>query len=79
MKISNTSIEEPFLVSILIPVYNVEHYLPQCLQSVVSQSYRNIEVIIVDDGSPDRCGEIADQFALKDHRKWRAMIIFCQI
>ena len=65
---SNIPVEQQILVSVIIPVYNVERYLRQCLQSVVHQSYRNIEIIVVDDGSPDRCGEIADQFARKDQR-----------
>ncbi len=51
------------LVSIVIPVYKVEEYLDECVNSVLSQSYKNVEVILVDDGSPDRCGEMCDQFA----------------
>ena len=66
--ISNIPFEKQILISVIITVYNVENYLSQCLQSVVNQSYWNIEIIVVDDGSPDRCGEIADQFAQKDQR-----------
>lgn len=51
------------LVSIIVPMYNVEQYLSKCLDSIASQTYKNIEVILVDDGSPDRCGEISEAFA----------------
>ena len=56
------------MISIVIPVYNVEKYLPQCLDSVLSQIYTNYEVILVDDGSPDRSGAICDAYAQKDSR-----------
>ena len=56
---------EPYKVSMIIPVYKVEKYLRQCLDSVVAQTYHNLEVILVDDGSPDRCGEICDEYARK--------------
>lgn len=55
-------------ISILVPVYKVEPYLRKCLDSVVSQTYPNLEIILVDDGSPDRCGEICDEYAAKDPR-----------
>ena len=54
--------------SVIIPVYNVEKYLPQCVESVLTQSFENIEVILVDDGSPDNCPAICDEFANKDSR-----------
>jgi len=56
------------LVSIIIPVYKVESYLNQCIDSVINQTYTNIEIILVDDGSPDRCPEICDEYAKNDSR-----------
>lgn len=56
------------LISIIIPVYNVEPYLQRCLHSVVSQTYQNLEIILVDDGSMDRSGRICDEWALRDDR-----------
>lgn len=55
-------------VSIIIPVYNVERYLDECIQSVLSQSYRDLEIILVDDVSPDGCPKMCDEYALKDSR-----------
>ena len=56
------------LISVIIPVYNVEQYVESCLNSVINQSYFNLEIILVDDGSTDKSGEICDQYALKDSR-----------
>ena len=56
------------LVSIIMPVYNVEKYLSQCLESVCNQTYPYLEIIVVDDESPDNSGNIADDFAKKDNR-----------
>ncbi len=56
------------LVSIIIPVYNVESYLDRCVQSVLNQSYKNLEIILVDDGSPDNCPAMCDEWAKKDNR-----------
>ena len=56
------------LLSVIIPVYNVEKYLDECVMSVINQTYKNIEVILVDDGSPDRSGWMCDEWAKKDAR-----------
>ena len=56
------------LISIIIPVYNVEKYINRCLESVINQTYKNIEIILVDDGSPDRSGEICENFSKTDSR-----------
>jgi glycosyltransferase involved in cell wall biosynthesis len=56
------------LISVILPVYRVEKYLDRCLQSVTEQTYRNLEIILVDDGSPDRSGELCDAWAAKDSR-----------
>lgn len=55
-------------VSIIVPIYKVENYLDRCINSLVLQTYRNIEIILVDDGSPDNCGEICDNYAKRDSR-----------
>ena len=60
--------ENSGLISVIIPVYNVEQYLERCVTSVLSQTYRNLDIILVDDGSPDRSGEMCDQLATGDSR-----------
>ena len=55
-------------ISVIIPVYRVEPYLRKCLDSVLGQTYRNLEVILVDDGSPDGCGSICDAYGARDPR-----------
>ena len=55
-------------ITIIIPVYNVERFLCQCLDSIINQTYTNLEIILVDDGSPDNCGSICDEYAAKDSR-----------
>lgn len=56
------------LLSVIVPVYNVEEYLVRCVDSILAQTYENLEVILVDDGSPDGSGAICDDFAAKDAR-----------
>jgi glycosyltransferase involved in cell wall biosynthesis len=56
------------LISVVLPVYNVEVYLKKCLETVVNQTYKNLDIILVDDGSTDNSGEICDEYAKKDRR-----------
>lgn len=55
-------------LSIIVPVYKVENYLPRCVDSILAQTFTDLELILIDDGSPDRCGEICDEYAAKDCR-----------
>ena len=55
-------------ISVIIPVYKVEQYLPECLDSIINQTYKNLEIICIDDGSPDNSGKILDEYASKDNR-----------
>jgi len=56
------------LISVIVPVYKVEKYLDFCIRSIVNQTYKNLEIILVDDGSPDNCPRICDEWAQKDQR-----------
>jgi len=56
------------LISVIVPVYNVEKYLNNCVESIINQTYKNLEIILVDDGSTDNCPQICDEWAKKDDR-----------
>lgn len=56
------------MISVIVPIYNVEQYLSRCVDSIIGQTYSDIEIILVNDGSPDRCGQICDEYAAKDLR-----------
>lgn len=56
------------LISVIVPVYNVEKYLKRCIDSILQQSYKNLEIILVDDGSTDASGSICDEYKVKDNR-----------
>lgn len=60
--------QNQYLISVIVPIYNIEKYLNQCLESICNQSYNNLEIILVDDGSIDNSDKICDEFALKDTR-----------
>ena len=55
-------------LSVIVPIYNVEPYLTRCIDSILEQTYTNFELILVNDGSPDRCGEIINKYAQLDKR-----------
>ncbi len=56
------------LISVIVPIYKVEKFLDRCIESIVEQTYQNLEIILVDDGSPDNCGKMCDEWAKKDPR-----------
>ncbi|MEI5907738.1 glycosyltransferase family 2 protein [Bacillus spongiae] len=56
------------MVSVVVPIYKVEKYIHRCINSLINQSYKQLEIILVNDGSPDNCGEIVDEYARKDER-----------
>lgn len=60
--------QENSLITVIVPVYKVEKYLNRCVDSILAQTYTNFECILVDDGSPDNCGKICDEYAQKDRR-----------
>ena len=55
-------------LSVIVPVYNVEKYIHKCIDSIIGQTFTDLEIILIDDGSPDRCGEICDEYAERDAR-----------
>ena len=55
-------------ISVIVPVYKVEPYIHRCIDSILAQTYTDFELILVDDGSPDNCGRICDEYAEKDGR-----------
>lgn len=59
---------DKYLISVIVPIYNVEKYIYKCLDSIINQTYTNLEIILIDDGSPDNCGKICDEYAQKDIR-----------
>ena len=67
-KISAERSEKPGTVSVIIPVYKVEKYLSECVDSVINQTYDNLQIILVDDGSPDLCGQICERYMEQDSR-----------
>ena len=75
MEISNkiSKIEQHELISVIVPAYNIEDYLQKCLESILAQSYKNIEIIIVDDGSADKTGEIVDQYTTQYPNKIKSL------
>lgn len=64
------------LISIIVPIYKVEKYLDKCIKSIINQSYKKLEIILVDDGSTDNCGKMCDEYKKADkrikaiHKKW---------
>ena len=56
------------MISVIVPVYNVEPYLASCLDSIISQTYRELEILLIDDGSQDEIGKICDRYAASDER-----------
>lgn len=55
-------------ISVIVPVYKVEPYIRKCVESILGQTFSDIQVILVDDGSPDQCGKICDEYAKQDNR-----------
>lgn len=55
-------------ISVIVPVYNVEQYLPRCIDSILSQTFTDFELLLIDDGSTDKSGMICDEYAKKDNR-----------
>ena len=55
-------------ISVVVPIYNTEEYLDECIESILNQTYKDIELILIDDGSTDRSGEICDKYKAQDKR-----------
>ena len=55
-------------ISVIVPVYKAEHFLRRCVDSILSQTYTDVELLLIDDGGPDKSGEICDEYAAKDSR-----------
>ena len=56
------------MISVVVPIFKVEQYLINCVESILNQTYKDLEIILVDDGSPDNCGKMCDDYAIKDSR-----------
>lgn len=56
------------LISVIVPVYKVEEYLPKCIESIINQTYKNLEILLINDGSPDNCGFMCEEYAKQDDR-----------
>ena len=66
--LAGNAIDDSIMVSVIVPVYKVERYLDKCVESILNQTYKNLEIILIDDGSPDKCGEMCEIWAKKDRR-----------
>ena len=69
-------LESQQLISIIVPIYMIDRYLGSCIESILNQTYQNIEIILVDDGSKDRCPELCDLYANKDNRIQHERLVF---
>lgn len=65
---SNSQLVPQQIVTVIVPIYNVERYLGKCIESIINQTYQNLQILLVNDGSTDHCGKICDDFAAKDLR-----------
>lgn len=63
------------MISVIVPVYGVEKYLPKCIESLVKQTFKDIEIVLIDDGSPDSCGKICDEYA----EKYEQLVVIHQV
>lgn len=62
------------LISVIVPIYNVEQYIERCVDSIINQTYKNLEIILEDDGSKDNSGIICDKYASRDKRMYEILI-----